>query len=355
MEILSASFENFRNIEKQTLRFTSGINLIVGQNAQGKTNALEGIYLCAEGRSHRTTHEKQFVRFGEEFASVGVNYRDRQRENELQIRYSLNGRRVCSKNGVYIRRLSEFIGNFRAVLFTPEHLSIVKEGPAVRRAFLDAAISQLSPSYLSAIQRYDKILTERNRLIANAPDDMTSFRLTIGAWSEKLAEEAAFIAEKREEYACKLNAASRQFFTEMTNGGEVPDVLYLCRKSKEQYYEELMRSHEREIHYGATLFGTHKDDLTLMLNGSEARSFASQGQQRSIALALKLSEGQICGEVTGEQPVYLFDDVLSELDNKRRDYVSSRMRGLQVIITACDEITAPGAHRIVCENGVYRE
>lgn len=353
----AVSYRNFRNIEGETLRFSPETNLILGPNAQGKTNALEGMYLCAQGRSHRTIHEKEFIRFGEEFAHVELSYQDQYRENHLAIRYR-GGKKACQKNGVPLKKMSEFIGNFRAVLFTPEHLSIVKEGPALRRSFMDSALSQLSPGYVASLQTYQRALMQRNKLLASLQKgEVKGGAEMVEIWSMQLAKEAAYLSAEREEYILSLNEIVNDIFRDMTTGREVPSVVYGGRKSEEEFEKLLTANVDREIRMGTTLYGIHKDDLNLTINGKEARSYGSQGQQRSLSLAMKLSEGELSKKETGEYPVFLLDDILSELDSTRRGYILSGIRGKQVIMTACEDLSGEltsVTNVIRCEDGKYK-
>ena len=348
-----ASYYRFRNIGSSEIEFSDRINVIYGDNAVGKTSAIEGIYLCAQGRSHRTSHEKEYIKFGEDYAAVSVTYEDANRKNELSMLWSQKGKRQCKMNDISIKKMSEFIGNFRAVLFTPEHLSIVKEGPAMRRSFLDNAISQLDKLYVTALQRYAAILAQRNKIISESFRD-PSLLDTIDIWSEQLAEEAAVISQKRRLYIDRLSGYVADIFRDMTVGKEVPKLVYTGEKTKEEYLALLQGNLQREIRYGATLFGTHKDDVTIFLNDKEARSYASQGQQRSFSLALKLAEGEISKDESGEYPVFLFDDVLSELDKKRREYIMAGLDKRQVIMTTCErEETIKNSNLIYASGGQF--
>lgn len=340
--------ENFRNISSASLCFDSGVNLLVGDNAEGKTNLLESIYFVAVGKSFRGAKEAEVIKFSEESAKISLDFEDSHREQNIEIKLLRNKNRQVFKNKVKIPRMSEIVGEFRAVLFCPEHLSLIKDGPSERRSFLDVAISQLSPVYLSSLQRYNRILKERNKLIKNAYDDRKTFDDTVEFWSEQLATEAALISKFRVEYIEKLEKYVGQCFFDMSGEREKTSIAYCgsaglskedyfnTEKTKEKYIELLSRSHEREIGAGATLWGIHKDDIEIMLNGKAARIFASQGQQRSLSLALKLAEGEICREKFGEYPVFLLDDVLSELDASRREYLMNGIVGKQVIMTSCE-------------------
>ena len=355
MKILSSEYYQFRNIQSSRIAFSDEINIICGDNAVGKTSAIEGIYLCAQGRSHRTAKERDFIRFGEEIASVSLSYQDKSRVQSLGITFSTKGKKGCVRNGIPIRKMSEFIGHFRAVLFTPEHLSIVKEGPAMRRGFLDNAISQLDPTYLLSLQRYVKVLQQRNRILAEAsfhPEGLD----TLDVWSMQLAEEGELLSRKRAEYVERADGKLRVIFSDMTEDREVPQLKYTGATTKEDLYKLLIGNTDREIRHGSTLYGIHKDDIGITVNGKEARSYASQGQQRSLALALKLAEGEISREDTGEYPVFLFDDVLSELDGRRKQYLMAGLSGKQVIITTCEQTGFPeNSHVIHAKGGAFYE
>lgn len=346
-------YRQFRNIENQTIEFSPEINVIYGENAEGKTNAIEGIYLCSQGRSHRTVHEKDFIGFESEVASVGVVYRTAARgEISLGIKYMKNGSKVCDKNRVPVKKMSEFIGNFRTVLFTPEHLQIVKSSPLFRRRFLDSAISQISPVYISSLQRYSRALVQRNKLISFSKESGITDP-SIEVWSLSLAKEAAIISKMRNDYVERLGKIVSDIFSDMTSGREKPEIYYRSYIDEESYIKMFTSSVEREIRFGTTLFGPHKDDLDILLNSREAKNFASQGQQRSLALAFKLSEGELSMQESGEYPVFLLDDVLSELDESRRDFIVSRISGKQVIVTSCEKGNISGAKMIRCKGGRY--
>lgn len=337
-------YRNFRNLAYAELVPDPSVTVLNGKNGQGKTNTLEGVYLFAGGRSFRTVHENELVRFGSDFAQIDMVYHDGKRENTVSLRFvPRSGKRFCRINDVPITKLSEMVGRFRAVLFCPEHLSIVKDGPAVRRRFLDAALSQTDSMYLRSLQAYHAVLNQRNALIKMARDkrDDRVFLSTAELWSEQLAAQAEVISQKRNDYLEKLSVRVNEILQDMTSGSEKVSLTYQTPHTKEEYLSLLTENTERELRFGATLYGTHKDDLLICLCGKEARSFASQGQQRSIALAMKIAEGELSKEVSGTYPVFLFDDILSELDTFRRQYLLSGIQGRQVIITSCDTIETP--------------
>lgn len=362
----SIEIENFRNIPSASVAFSEGVNLLHGDNAQGKTNLLEAVYFTALGKSFRPAKEAELIRFGEESAHLVNRFHDSVRAQSLSFRiFSGRGKRIVEQNGMKIGRMSEIVGAFRVVLFCPEHLSLIQGGPELRRGYLNVALSQLRPVYLQSLQRYNKLLKERNALLKRAPEDMATFKATEPMWSAQLAHEAAAITVHRARYVGQVNQHVRTCFADMMtkyeDGDELPELTYQptlgsewteahghdpdlfsnAAKLEERYLELLSTRHDREIGAGATLWGIHKDDIRITLNGRPARLYASQGQQRSLALAMKLAEGWVSAfESAGDMPVFLFDDVLSELDTHRRDYLVQEMKGRQVIMTACDPAAA---------------
>ena len=367
MKVTKICAEDFRNIERAEVEFSDGINLLFGANAQGKTNLLEAICYFSLGKSFRGAKDAEFIAFDKKTSKLSLDFEDKVRERNLTIDFSKDRARHIEQNGMKISRMSEIIGLFRAVIFCPEHLNIIKEGPSMRRFYLDVAISQLRPLYLRSLQRYNHILQQRNKLIKNAEKDRKSFDATIEFWSAQLAAEAANITKQRLRY---IEAAERELkvcFEEMTSGREVPSLEYDFsfkikpedaadpKRAQEVFFGQLMSSHDREIYAGATLWGIHKDDLIIKLDGKNARNFASQGQQRSLALGLKLSEAAISASNTGENPVLLLDDVFSELDAERRGYLCERMKRGQVIMTACSDVDLRNEHVNVIrvEDGRY--
>lgn len=373
---------NFRNIEEASVVFDDGVNLLHGDNAQGKTNLLEAIYFTALGKSFRPVGEAELIRFGAESAVLHNHFHDSVRPQRLTVKlFSGRGRRVVEQNGLKVEKMSDMVGAFRVVLFCPEHLSLIQGGPELRRNYLNVALSQLRPLYLRSLQRYNRLLKERNALLKRAPEDMDTFRATEPLWSAQLAHEAATVTVHRARYVRQVEEQVRVCFADMMkryeDGQELPELTYVPTLGsdwleshggmaaledapllEERYLELLSSRHDREIGAGATLWGIHKDDIRISLNSRPARLYASQGQQRSLALAMKLAEGWVsASECGGDMPVFLFDDVLSELDVHRRDYLVREMQGRQVIMTACDPAAAAFGeqiHLIRVSGGVYR-
>ena len=336
MHVKRIIYENYRNIANADIELSDDVNVFCGMNAQGKTNLLEGIYLFACGKSFRGASDKELVRLGSESGRVKLDFEDGQRKRSHEIRLFSAERRICLKEDIKISRISDFIGIFRAVLFSPEHLSIVKDGPAERRGFCDIAISQLYPAYMASLAKYKKLLTERNSLLKEP--ESYGFDGVISVISAQMAKEAAFISAHREAYVKRLTEKVFEVISDMTCGRERASISYETRRSEEEYLKLLTSNLSKEIAAKTTLYGIHKDDISVSLNGLDSRVFASQGQQRSIALAMKIAEGEISKEISGEYPVFLFDDILSELDEKRKDFILSGLSGRQVIITGCEEI-----------------
>ena len=352
--------ENFRNIESCEIDFYPGVNVLSGKNAQGKTNALEGIYYFARGKSFRAAKDADMVRFGENGFSIGISYHGDGRDQTLSYELT-EGTRTRHRNGVRLSKLSDMIGSFRAVLFHPEHLQIIKAGPDGRRELLNVAISQSDKSYLYFCTEYNKILENRNYLLKTAQKGGYVDQNELLAWGEKMAEVATAIYLRRKKYVEGLSPFAEELMKEISSDRErlslsyVADVTGECETEiKEAYRRIFSQNLPRETAAGCSLFGIHRDDLEIEINGVSARQFASQGQQRSSVLAIKLAEGEYSHALTGEYPVFLFDDVLSELDEGRRQFVLREMKEKQLILTSCEALEGDrGYHKISVDGGNY--
>ncbi len=357
------SVKNFRNIDEAEVIFSEGVNILLGENAQGKTNLLEAIFYTSVGKSFRAGHSSEIIKFGEKSAEVSLDFNDGIRNQNIKMQIFRDKQRRVEKNHVKIDKMSDIVGSFRAVLFCPEHLSLIKDGPAMRRNYMDIAISRLYPMYMKTLQRYNYILKQRNALIKNAYTDRISFDTTVELWSEQLAHEAALISKYRYEFLIRVGKYVSKCFSDMTGEREKVSVIYsgCCAcddyldipKTEQKYFSMLKSSYDKEISAGATLFGIHKDDIDIKLNEKSARLYCSQGQQRSLALALKIAECEICREEFGDYPVLLLDDVLSELDASRRKYLISELHSKQVIMTSCETVLDENTPIIRVENGRY--
>ena len=344
----SIEFSNFRNIENEKIEFLEGINVIHGENAQGKTNILEGIYLFARGKSFRAFKDRELIRFGCDSSFMKLSYSKKDGDNELGVEIPKSSTKKFYKNKIKADKTADIIGEFRAVLFCPSHLGIIKDSPSVRRRFLDVAISQLRPLYIKMLAKYNSVMEQRNAILKLEPEKRSQYLPMLEVYSDELASLCADIAGMRIDYIKKLDYWMKIFFEEMMKGKETPKITYETnarendfdtRESLKNRYFSLLRDNiEREYKNGATLFGIHKDDLRIELNGKDARFYSSQGQSRSLALAMKMAEGEISREYTGEYPVFLFDDVLSELDENRRSFILSKIEKRQVIMTSCEPL-----------------
>ncbi len=360
MIIKSFKAQNFRNIENCLLRFDEKVNLLLGENAQGKTNAVEGIYFFARGKSFRRGDEKDLVKFGEEGFNISIEYEDLNGENTLE--YTVYGKeRRRRKNGYKITKASEMIGNFKAVLFCPDDLNLVKGGPDERREFLNVAISQCYTSYISLYYNYKKTLENRNALLKNASKGLFFDEGELKAWSDSLAEYAAYIYIKRKEYIKKLEVYAKEFMKNISFGKEDLSLTYKSdiaedisdfEEIKEEYKKVFSENIIKERIAGITLYGPHREDILIKINDKDSRVYSSQGQQRSIVLSLKMAEGEVSRELFSEYPVFLFDDVLSELDEGRQKFVLSGMKDKQIIITSCERLRTAGKI-IEVEGGIF--
>lgn len=338
------SAENFRNVENQSITFLPGVNLLYGDNAQGKTNAIEAIYLFARGKSFRAKEDKELLKFEKEGFRISIDFTSDNGEERLE--YSLFGReKLRKKNGYKISKIKDMIGSFKAVLFSPDDLSLVKDSPEERRSFLNIAISQTSPSYIDIYSNYKKALDNRNHILKEASQGRFYDENELLSWSEYMAEYASYIYMMRKDYVEKANIYANKVVKEISEGKEDIKLFYksdieIDLKEKEDIKREYVRifseKTDREKNAGLTLSGPHRDDIEIFINGKSARIFASQGQQRSIVLSLKIAEGEIIKELSGEYPVFLFDDVLSELDEKRKKYILEGKGEKQIIISSCE-------------------
>lgn len=359
MKIKSFRAEDFRNITACEIEFSEGVNLLYGKNAQGKTAAIEGIYLFSRGRSHRTADDRELVRFGTEGFRISIDYESADGDESLE--YAMYGReRRRLKNGYRLKGAAEMVGSFKSVLFYPDNLNLVKGGPEERRAFLNVAVAQCFPVYLAEYQRYKSALENRNSILKAASKGQYFDNDELIAWSEEMAKYAAYVHVKRREYLEMLSPFVRDIGLELSEGREeislsldsdIEDAVD-ASVAEAEYKRIFTANLDRERIVGTSLYGPQRDDVKIEISGSLARSFASQGQQRSIVLAIKLAEGEVIKKLFGEYPVFLFDDVLSELDKGRRKYVIEGMRDRQVIITSCEgEDIIDGADRIIEVSG----
>ncbi len=342
MRIQGLELENYRNFDKEHFNPNPGINIIYGDNAQGKTNLIEAIWLFTGGRSFSGAKDIELVKFGTDYAKLNLEFLALEREQEAEINI-MEKRRKVSLNKVEKKSPSALIGAFCAVVFSPSHLSLVKDGPLKRRRFLDAALCQMKPKYCSALLRYNHTLGQRNALLKEAKANRPLLE-TLDIWDRNLSLYGSLIIKERLNYVSILEAKAGEFYRGISDGKEEFSVLYKSNLIKsgiidnieESFFSALEAHREEDLLLGYTSVGPHRDDLVLKVNNLNAKSFASQGQQRSCVLSLKLAEAEIFMKNTGQKPIILLDDVMSELDAKRQTYLMESIKDWQVLLTCCD-------------------
>lgn len=343
MKINSVTLNDFRNISEMTLAANDEVNVIYGQNAQGKTNILEALWLFTGCKSFRGSKDSEFIKFNSEFSKISLDYTDKVREKKAEILFS--EKKKAFLNGVEKKGTSEFIGEFYAVIFSPSHLSLIKDGPGVRRKFLDTAICQLKPKYAKTLSDYKKVILQRNSILKDVQYHSELLTL-LDTWDEQLIKYSSLIIKDRIKYINLLSQKSEEIYSGISDNKEKLSLKYLCgteffEKTEindiyDYLSEKIKNTRNEDILLKTTSVGPHRDDVDIKIDNMSARSFGSQGQQRSCALALKLGESEIIKDVTGENPVALLDDVMSELDEKRQDYVLNHIKERQVFLTCCD-------------------
>ena len=339
------TLRNFRSYEERTFEFSDGVNAVCGANAAGKTNLLEAIYYFAAGKSFRAPLSSDLVRTGTQKAEITLEYSNVYGTSNIGAEIRKSGKKTFNKNGVPLLLMSEFLGRFRVVLFTPEHLNIAKGAPEHRRKLIDYALCQLQPRFVATLNEYNKWRMQKNSLLKPSFDDSGKEEL-LGIINERMASLGAVITVQRYKYLSELQKRANEIQKTMSGGREDLELIFKSQVTVEEMTVEQVRNGyaelferrarvEREQH--TAMFGPHKEDFGININGAPIRSYGSQGQQRTAVLSIKLAEGVLSYNVTGEYPVYLFDDVLSELDADRRKAMLGRIPDKQIIITACDD------------------
>lgn len=335
MNIQRLEYKNYRNLQFGVINPLNGINIIYGRNAQGKTNLLEALWLFTGGRSFRGSKDVELVTHQMQKAEVDILFYSEEREQTAQIIIE-NARRRAVLNGVPKKSASELIGKFYAVIFSPEHIALVREGPALRRNFIDSALCQLKPGFAALLLRYNHTLIQRNALLKDIPRHAELLN-TLEIWDEKLAKYGEDLVRARMGYIEKLKEPAKNIYAGICENKEKIDLNY--QKSTGDLKHALLVSRRNDIYSGHTSFGPHLDDMEITIDSRSARAFGSQGQKRSIVLALKLAEAEVLFRQTGERPVILLDDVMSELDAGRQDYLLNHLNDCQVFMTCCEPDT----------------
>ena len=336
MNITKIKLIHFRNYEEQEITLHPNLNIFHGHNAQGKTNILEAIFLCAIGKSFRTNKEKELIQFGQEGTSVFIEYEKSDRTGSVKV--ELNTKKTILVNGIKIKKLSELLGNLNIVIFTPDDIQILKEGPQKRRRFLDVMIGQLRPNYVHYLNLYNQTIEQRNNYLKqikleNKPEQFLEI------WDEKLAEYGEKIFLYRNEFIEKIKQKINSIHQTITEQAEELKLEYESNCANKQEYLALLKERRKlDIIKGFTTKGIHRDDFMIYINGDLVNVYGSQGQNRTAVLSLKIAEMQVIYDEIGEYPILLLDDFMSELDEKRRRNFLERIENTQVIITCTDKI-----------------
>lgn len=336
MKVTEFELRGFRNIRELTLEPDAGINIIFGENAQGKTNILEGLWLFSGLKSFRGAKDSELIGFGSDHAKMKMSFETAARSNKAAM--TVAARRTATLNGVELASCSGLMGKFRAVVFAPSFLSIIKDGPAERRKFIDSAVCQIRPQYAVLLAEYNRLIKQRNSLLKDVSYDSALLDM-LDILDEKTSEIGERIIEERNTYLGYIKPFVRDIYGGLSSGREEISFEYIRKYAdgKDVSLREIFRANRKEdILNKTTCAGPHRDDMEICINGISARLYGSQGQQRSCALALKLGEASVIRDKTGEQPVALLDDVMSELDANRQDYILNHIKDWQVFITCCE-------------------
>lgn len=339
MYISSLSLSNFRNYTAEKIEFSPHTNVIYGDNAQGKTNILEAVYLFSQGRSHRAKTDRELIRFGEDFAKLSLSFHDSERDYKASLQLVKNGKKNIKINHVQISKLSMLMNYLNVVMFSPEDLDLVKGSPSSRRRFIDSSISQLYPGYLISLIDYHKALVQKNSLLKTLRQKGAHSDVMLSVWNEQLAVEAAKIMKYRIDFIKLLDEFSSEIQKEISR--EKLKITYspgiktdtVTKSAIFRYFEQNQR---REIDFASAQVGIQRDDLHISVNGKDARIYSSQGQQRTAALSMKIAQADYIQFIKNEYPVLLLDDIMSELDINRRMYLSQKIQDKQVLITSTD-------------------
>ena len=336
MWIKEIKLNNFRNYENKRINLENNINLFYGENAQGKTNIIESIFLASMGKSFRTNNEKEMISFNKDNFSVEILFEKSDREGKIKI--NLQNKKSVYLNGVKLKKLSELLGNINIVLFTPDDINILKDGPQKRRRFLDMMISQLRPNYMYVLNLYLKILEQRNNYLKQIKLENKNPEL-LDIWDEKLAEYSEKIYIYRNEFIEKIKNKIDIIHKNITNDKEEIKIEYISEcENKENFLKLLKERRKLDIIKGYTTKGIHRDDFIIYINNKQVNVYGSQGQHRTAILSLKLAELQVIYDEIGETPVLLLDDFMSELDEKRKKSFLENIKDVQVIITCTEKI-----------------
>lgn len=334
MIIESVDLQNYRNYEFLNMTFDNKINIIYGDNAQGKTNILESLYVCATSKSHRGSKDKDIIRFGNDEAHIKVMVKKHGMNYRIDMHLKKNKTKGIAVNGIPIRRAVELFGIINIIIFSPEDMNIIKNGPSERRRFIDMELSQLDKIYLSNLVNYNKVVVQRNKLLKQLQFSGDSGLVDmLDVWDMQLVRYGSEIIKRRMDFIDNINSIIRPVHSKLSGNKEILNLRYIPCTTTDNFKDEVIRSRERDIKFKMTNVGPHKDDVAFFINDKDVRKYGSQGQQRTCALSLKLAEIELVKKVINDTPVLLLDDVLSELDANRQNFLLDSIGDIQTIIT----------------------
>ena len=343
MIVESLELKNFRNYERALFAFDPGTNILYGDNAQGKTNVLEALQVCSTTKSQRGSRDAEMIRFGEEEAHIRLFFKKHGITHKIDIHLRKNGKKGAAVDGIPIRRAADLLGQMHIVSFFPEDLRIIKNSPRDRRRFLDSQLCQLDRVYTSRLTEYNKIVAQRNALLKDARF-ADAIGPTLDVWDEQMAVYGGHLIRQREKFLLQLNELVKEIHAELTGGKEQIELCYEPDVEAGRFAEELRRNREKDLKWKVSSIGPHRDDFQVKVNGIDIRHYGSQGQQRSAALSLKLSEIRLVRETIKDTPILLLDDVLSELDSSRQKMLLQGIENVQIFLT-CTGMDGLTAHQ----------
>lgn len=332
MIVDSIMLENYRNYKSLEISFDAGTNILYGDNAQGKTNVLEAIYVSSTTKSHRGSKDREMISFDLDEAHIKTIFL----KNDIRYRIDVHLRKSKAKgiaiNGIPIKKASELFGIVNVVFFSPEDLNIIKDGPSQRRRFVDMELCQLDKIYVNNLINYNKTINQRNKLLKDMYQDNTLLS-TLDIWDMQLEKYGIEVIKRRKQFVDELNEIIGDIHSKLTGGKETLTVIYEPSVAEDEFAKSLILNRDRDLKMKTTMQGPHRDDISFVIKGNDIRKYGSQGQQRTAALSLKLSEIELVKRITKDTPILLLDDVLSELDSNRQNYLLNSINNIQTIIT----------------------
>ena len=332
MIIKYLELSDFRNYDELHIDFSNKTNILFGDNAQGKTNILESVFILGTTKSHKGSKDSEIVRFDKDYGIIRALFEKEGVDYKIGIQLRRDKRKIISINNTLVKKAADLLGIVNVVLFSPEDLSIIKSGPDKRRRFIDITLCQIDKEYLFALSSYNKIVNQRNKLLKSF-DPGSDIRETLNIWDEQLVNYGSQVIKKRESFLNEIGETINDVHKDLTGRDDILTVKYEKDVDEKEYRDRIISLRDRDIRYKSTSAGPHRDDVSFNIDGRDVRKYGSQGQQRTVALSLKLSEIEIIKKYTNDTPILLLDDVLSELDMKRQKFLLETLGDTQTIIT----------------------